>query len=40
MPLERKSDLESTLYRVSFRDMEIGELNSEEHRFRAAQRAV
>jgi hypothetical protein len=28
------------LYRVFFRDMEIGELNSEELRFRAARRAV
>ena len=28
------------LYRVFFRDMEIGELNSEELRFRAARRVV
>jgi hypothetical protein len=28
------------LYRVFFRDMEIGELNSEELRFRVARRAV
>jgi hypothetical protein len=28
------------LYRVFFRDMEIGELNAEELRFRAARRAV
>ena len=28
------------LYRVFFRDMEIGELNSEELRFRAARRVL
>jgi hypothetical protein len=28
------------LYRIFFRDMEIGELNSEELRFRAARRVV
>ena len=27
-------------YRVFFRDMEIGELNVKEHRFRAARRVV